>query len=74
MNPVEHLKWRFFAIFFFCEIHEKTPVPESLDKVAGLYPTTSLKKRTPTKVFSDYLCEILKTEHLQATASVLPIK
>ena len=57
---------------FFCKIHKKTPVPESLfNKVVGLYPTTSMKERTPTQVISDEFCEILKTEHLQATASVL---
>ena len=47
-------------------------MPESLfNKVVGLYPTTSMKERTPTQVISDEFCEILKTEHLQATASVL---
>ena len=30
----------------------------------------SLKQRTPTQVLSDEFCEILKTEHLQVTASV----
>ena len=48
----------------------KTPVPESLfNKVTGLYPATSMKETTPTQVLSDEFCEILKTEHLQATAS-----
>ena len=61
-----------FRDFFFGKIHKKTTLPESLfNKVAGLYPATSLKERTPTQVFSDEFCEILKTEHLQATASVL---
>ena len=61
-----------FMRFFFCKIHKKKPVPESpLNKVAGLYPTTSLKERTLTQVFFDEFCEILKTVHLQATASVL---
>ena len=45
---------------------------ESLfNKVAGLYPAISLKDMTPTQVFSDEFFEILKTEHLQASASVL---
>ena len=46
-------------------------MPESLfNKVTGLYPATSPKERTPTKVFSDEFCEIFKTEHLQVTASI----
>ena len=46
---------------------------ESLfNKIAGLYPAASLKERTPKQVSSDEFYEILKTEHLQATASVLP--
>ena len=54
------------------KIHWKTPVLGSLfNKVADLYPATSLKERTPTKVLSDNFCQILKTELLQATASVL---
>ena len=45
---------------------------ESLfNKVAGLYPAISLKEMTPTQVFSDEFFEILKTEHLQVSASVL---
>ena len=62
----------FRDFFCCCKIHKKTPVPESLfNKFAGLYPATSLKEKTPTKGFFDEFCEILKTEHLQATASVL---
>ena len=35
---------------------------ESLfNKVTGLYPTTSLNRRTPTHVFSDEFCKIFKT-------------
>ena len=46
---------------------------ESLfNKVAGLYTATSVKEITPTQVFCDEFCKILKTELLQATASVLP--
>ena len=57
---------------FFFTIHKKTTVQESLfNKIAGLCPAASLKERTPKQVFSDEFCEILKTEHLQATASVL---
>ena len=41
------------------------------NKVRGLYSVTLLKERTPTHVFSDEFCEIFKTEHIQATASVL---
>ena len=56
----------------FFQIHKKKSVQESIfNKVAGLYPTTWLKERTPTLVFSDEFCKILKTEHLQAAASVL---
>ena len=34
---------------------------ESLfNKVAGLYSATLLKERTPTQVFSDKFCEILR--------------
>ena len=70
-NPGEQLQWSFFAFFF--KIHKKTTVQESLfNKIAGLYPAASLKERTPKQVFSDEFYEILKTEHLQATASVLP--
>ena len=59
-NPVKHLQWRFFAIFFG-KIHKKTSMLESLfNKVAGLYPATLLKERTPTQVFSDKFCEILR--------------
>ena len=58
--------------FFFCRIQKKTPVPESLfNKDTGLYPATSLKERTPTHVFSDDFCEILKTEHPRTAVSVL---
>ena len=53
-------------------MHKKAPVPESLfNKIKGLIPAASLKKRTPTQVFSDEFREIFKTEDLQATASVL---
>ena len=39
----------FCNFFFFCKIHKKKSVPESLfNKVAGLYPATSLKVSTPT--------------------------
>ena len=56
----------------FFKIHKKTPAQESLfNKVAGLYPVTSLKERISSQVLSDEFCEILKTEHPQATASVL---
>ena len=56
----------------FRKVHTKAPVPESLfNEVAGLYPATSLKGKTPIEVFSDEFWKILKTEHLQATASVL---
>ena len=56
-------------IFFFCRIHKKTPVLEfHFNKVTGLYPATSLKERTPTQVFSDEFCEILKTPFLQNTS------
>ena len=49
-----------FRDFFFCKIHKKTPVPESLlNKVAGLYPATSQKERTSTLVFSNEFWEIL---------------
>ena len=52
----------FREIFFICKIHKKTLVPEShFNNVTGLYPATSLKERTPTQVFSDEFCEILKT-------------
>ena len=54
---------------FLCKIHKKTPVLEShFNKVTGLYPATSLKERTPTQVFSDEFCEILKTLFLQNTS------
>ena len=48
------------------QIHKKIPAPESLfNKVAALYPATSLKERTSTQVFFDEFCEILKTPFLQ---------
>ena len=57
-------------MIFFCKIHKKTSVPESLlNKVAGLYPATSLKERTSTQMFYDEFCEIRKIEHLQVTPS-----
>ena len=58
-NPIEHPQWSFDAKnFFFCKIHKKTLVPESLlNTVTGLSPITSLKERTPIQVFSD---EILR--------------
>ena len=44
-------------------------MPEShFSKVIGLYPAISLKERTPTQVFSDEFCEILKTTFLQNTS------
>ena len=39
-----------------------------LNKVTGLYPATSLKDRTPTQVFYNEFCEILKTPFLQNTS------
>ena len=57
----------FHEKFFFCKIHKKTPVPESLfNKVIGLYPAISLKERTPTEVFSDDYCKIFKTPFFRA--------
>ena len=54
---------------FFSRIHKKTPVLESnFNKVTGVYPATSLKKRTPTQVFSGEFCEILNTPLLQNTS------
>ena len=54
---------------FLCKIHKKTPVLEShFNKVTGLYPANSLKERTPTRVFSDEFCQILKTPFLQNTS------
>ena len=63
-----------FSDFFF-KIHKETPVQESLfNKVAGLYPATSLKGATPTQVFPDEFCETLKTEHLQVEfIDILPM-
>ena len=59
----------FLRNIFFCKIHKKTLVPEShFSKVIGLYPAISLKERTPTQVFSDEFCEILKTTFLQNTS------
>ena len=53
----------------FCKIHEKTSVLEShFNKVAGLYPATLQKERTPTQVFSNEFCEILQTSSLQNTS------
>ena len=44
----------FREIFYFCEIHKKAPVPQSLfNKVIGFFPATSLKESTPIKVLSD---------------------
>ena len=55
-------------IFPFCKIHKKKPVLEShFNKVAGLYPATSVKERTPAQVFSGEFCKILKTTFLQNT-------
>ena len=54
---------------FLCKIHKKTPVLEShFNKVTGAYPATSLKERTPTQVFSDGFCEVLKTPFLKNTS------
>ena len=44
-------------------------MPEPLfNKATGHYPATSLKERTPTQVFSDEFCEILKTTFLPNTS------
>ena len=57
-----------FFFFFFCNIYEKTPVPESLfNKLTGLYSATSLKDRTPSQMLSDGFCEILKTRFFYRT-------
>ena len=54
--------------FFFCNIYEKAPVPESLfNKLTGLYSATSLKDRTPSQMLSDGFCEILKTRFFYRT-------
>ena len=56
----------------FCKIYKKTPVSQPLNKVAGLRPTTLLKKETLAQVFSSEflaICNILFTEHLWTTAS-----
>ena len=59
----------FLHVFFFCKIHKKTHVPDSLfNKIIGVYPATSLKERTPIQVFSDEFCEILKITSLQSTS------
>ena len=39
-------------------IRGKTPVPESLNKLAGLRPATLLKKESLAQVFSCEFCEI----------------
>ena len=69
-NPVEHSTMELFReIYIFCKIHKKTSVLEShFNKVTGLYPANSLKERTPTRVFSDEFCQILKTPFLQNTS------
>ena len=47
--------------FFCCKIHKKKPVLESLfNQVAGQYPATSLKERTPAQVFSDEFARYLR--------------
>ena len=53
-------------IYIFCKIHKKKPVMKShFNKVSGLYNVTSLKKRTPTQVFSSDFCKLIKTPFLQ---------
>ena len=59
----------FSGNIFFCKIHNKATVPKShFNKATGLCPATSLNKRTPTQVFSDKTCQILKTPFLQNTS------
>ena len=41
-----------FHEVFFCKIHKNTPVAETLfNKVAGVYPATSMKKGLPHRCF-----------------------
>ena len=57
------------AKYCFCKIHKKAPVLKPhFRKVTGLYSATSLKKRTPTQMFSGEFYEILKTTFLQNTS------
>ena len=59
----------FSGNIFFCKIHKKVTVPKShFNKATGLYPATSLNKKTSTQVFSDKICQILKTPFLQNTS------
>ena len=71
-NPVENSTMeleKYCEIYFFLQNSQETPVLEShFNKVTGLYPATSLKERTPTQVFSDEFCEILKAPFLQNTS------
>ena len=56
---------------FFYKIYKKTIVPEFFNKVAGNYPATSLKERTPTQVFSDEFCKILNTPFVKPHSHLL---
>ena len=63
---VKHLQWSSFAKIFLAKFTKKTSGTESLfNKASVLYPTTSLKERTSTRVFSNEFFQILKTHFLR---------
>ena len=65
-----------FCENIFCKIHKRTPLPESLfnkviERSLSSTPATSLKEIIPTQMFSDELCQVLKTTFLQNTSRQL---
>ena len=72
LQPSRTSTMEFFQEYpFFYKIYKTTTVPEFFNKVAGHYPATSLKERTPTQLFSDEFCKILNTPFLKPHSHLL---